>query len=56
MMNQTPTSADLLENDFLDYLNYVLIDYDDAQWESHVKRVMLQIESLKRETLQDHIN
>jgi hypothetical protein len=41
-----------METEFLDYVNYVLLDYDDERCQAQLRKMMAQIETVKKDNKQ----
>jgi hypothetical protein len=49
IMQEPPNHTYIMENEFFDYLNYVLLDYDDEKCQAQLRMIAAQLESAKNE-------
>lgn len=46
-----PYRNTIMESEFIDYLNYVLLDYDDESCQAQLHKMMAQIEADKTKNI-----
>jgi hypothetical protein len=53
MKHQPPKPVHSPEDEFLEFLDHVLIDYDDEQWQAKARQIAVHIESSRKENNDD---